>query len=111
MELQRGDPVQLPALELADALLETRLFVREATGDLELLLESHATADSAAPEPRAATRTADRAIKHLNEAQERLDSLYGTILEARRQQSPDTGGTHSARPVDLTEVRRGPEGS
>ena len=101
--------MQLPALELADALLETRLFVREATGDLELLLESHAAADSTAPEPRAATRTADRAIHHLHEAQERLDSLYGTILEARRQQPPGDGGARHARPVDLTEVQRGPE--
>ena len=101
--------MQLPALELADALLETRLLVREATGDLELLLESHATADSAAPEPRAATRTAGRAIKHLHDAQERLGSLYGTILEARRQQSPGDGGSRAVRPVDLTEVHRGPE--
>ena len=102
--------MQLPALELADALLETRLFVREATGDLELLLESLATADTA-PEPRAATRTAGRAIKHLHDAQERLDSLYGTILEARGQQSPGDGGARAARPLDLTEVHRGPETS
>jgi hypothetical protein len=108
-DTEEGDPVQLPALELADALLETRLYVREATGDLELLLESHAAADSTAPEPRAATRTANRAIHHLHEAQERLDSLYGTILEARRRQTPGDGGAPQARPVDLTEVQRGPE--
>lgn len=101
--------MQLPALELADALLETRLYVREATGDLDILLESHASADSTAPEPRAATRTAERAIHHLHEAQERLESLYGTILEARRQHPSADSGAGPARPVDLTEVQRRPE--
>ena len=44
--------MQIPALELTDALMEARLVVREASVDLELLLESHAVGDPLSPEPR-----------------------------------------------------------
>jgi hypothetical protein len=81
--------VQLPAVELTDALLEARLFIREAAGDLELLVESRSDGDPTAPEPRVSMHSADRAIGHLREAQERLDGLYGTIQEARRLHAPD----------------------
>jgi hypothetical protein len=84
--------VQVPALELTDALLETRLSVREAAGDLELLIETHADGDPLSAESRAAMQAADRAIKHLEEAQERLASLYGTIRQARRQATEEGEG-------------------
>lgn len=91
--------MQIPALELTDALMEARLFVREATVDLELLIENHGTGDPLSAEPRVAMQTADRAIMHLQEAQEKLGSLYGTIQEARRQQAPDDALDRSARPL------------
>jgi hypothetical protein len=101
--------VQLPALDLTDALMETRLCVREAAGDLELLIESHADGDLLSPEPRAAMQTADRAIRHLREAQDKLDGLYETIQGARRNQ-PEEGSGRSARTVNLVEEPPRPEG-
>ena len=90
--------MQIPALELTDALMEARLVVREASVDLELLLESHAVGDPLSPEPRSAMQAADRAIRHLQEAQEKLGSLYGTIQEARRRQTEEGIGP-VVRPV------------
>jgi hypothetical protein len=81
--------VQLPAVELTDALLEARLSIREAAGDLELLIESPSSGDVAGPEPRVTMQAADRAMGHLRDAQERLDVLFGTIQEARRLHAPE----------------------
>ena len=88
--------MQLPALELTDALLEARLFIREAAGDLELLTESGPNGSPLPPEPRVSLQTAERALGHLRDAQIRLDNLYGTIQEARRQQADEVSvrGVH-----------------
>jgi hypothetical protein len=83
--------VQVPALELADALLEARFSIREAIGDLEFLTETRTREETLSSEPRIATQTADRAIKHLLEAQESLDHLSGTIQDARRKKNQPEG--------------------